>query len=77
MFKVGDLIIYSGQGICRIDDICKQRFLGEAKDYYVLHPIASPSLKTSTPVDNDKVLMLELINMDEALEIIEASRNQA
>ena len=72
MFNIGDLIIYSGQGICQIDDICEQRFLGEAKDYYILHPVASPSLKISTPVGNDKVVMLKLISRDEASEFIES-----
>lgn len=71
MFEVGDLIIYSGQGICHIDDVCKKTILGESKDYYILHPVASPSLKISTPIDNKKVLMMGLISKDEACEVIE------
>jgi CarD family transcriptional regulator len=74
MFKVGDLIIYSGQGICRIEDICEKTILGETKDYYILHPVAGSSLKISTPVDNKKVLMMEIISLEEAHEIIEAFR---
>lgn len=71
MFKVGDLIIYSGQGICCIDDICEQRFLGVAKEYYILHPIERLGLKISIPIDNDKISMMELINKEEACEIME------
>jgi CarD family transcriptional regulator len=74
MFNIGDLIIYSGQGICSIDDICERTFLGVTKSYYVLHPIENSSLKISAPVDNDKVMMLELINKNEAEEIIESFR---
>lgn len=72
MFKVGDLIIYSGQGICRIDDICEQTILEESKDYYILYPVASPSLKISTPVDNKKVLMMELISKADACKAMES-----
>jgi CarD family transcriptional regulator len=75
MFKVGDLIIYSGQGICHIDDICEMSFVGETKDYYVLHPIENVNLKISIPVDNEKVVMMDLINQEEAEEIIESFSN--
>jgi CarD family transcriptional regulator len=72
MFNVGDLIIYSGQGICRIDDISEKTYFGETKNYYTLHPIEGNKLEISIPVDNDKVVMLDLINRDEAEEIIKS-----
>jgi len=71
MFNVGDLIIYSAQGICRIDDICAKTYWGITKDYYVLHPIENCKLTISIPVDN-KVIMLGLIDKNEAEEIIES-----
>lgn len=72
MFNVGDLVIYSGQGICRIDEICEKRILGCSKSYYVMHPVENSDLKISVPVDNDKVVMLRLINREEAEEILES-----
>ena len=39
MYNIGDLIIYSSHGICRIDDICEKEYYGVAKNYYVLHPM--------------------------------------
>lgn len=75
MFKIGDLIIYSAHGICCIDDICKMKCFGVVKDYYVLHPIENNKLKISTPVDNKKVVMLKLIEKDEAEEIIESFKS--
>jgi CarD family transcriptional regulator len=72
MFNIGDLIIYSGQGICQIDDISEKTYLGITQNYYVLHPIEGNKLEISIPVDNDKVVMLNLINRDEAEEIIES-----
>ncbi|EQB87229.1 CarD family transcriptional regulator [Clostridium punense] len=72
MFNIGELIIYSGHGICKIDEICENTISGITKKYYVLHPLESAELKISTPVDNDKVKMLEIIHKDEAEEILES-----
>ena len=72
MFDIGDLIIYSGQGICRIDAICEKTYLGVTKDYYVLHPVENKKLEISIPVDNDKVKMLNLMPPEEAEEMIES-----
>ncbi|MDF2672478.1 MAG: CarD family transcriptional regulator [Clostridiales bacterium] len=72
MFNIGDLIIYSAQGVCHIDDICEKTYAGVTRNYYILHPMNNTKLKISTPVDNDKVAMLELIDRNEAVEIIES-----
>lgn len=72
MFNIGDLILYSTHGICRIDDICKKTFSGITKSYYVLHPMEDCNLSISTPVDNDKVVMIELLTKEEALKILES-----
>ena len=73
MFKIGDLIIYAGHGICKIDDIREQTFRGLTKPCYILHPLENnPQLTISTPTDNDKVVMLELIQKEEAYEILES-----
>ena len=60
MFDIGDLIIYSAQGICHIDDICKKTYAGVTRNYYILHPVHNSKLKISTPVDNNKLTMLKL-----------------
>jgi CarD family transcriptional regulator len=71
MFNVGDLIIYSGHGICKVDDICEKSYAGITKNYYVLHPLEnSQQLTISTPVDTESVVMVGLINKDEAEEIL-------
>ncbi|TJY41765.1 CarD family transcriptional regulator [Cohnella pontilimi] len=74
MFGVGDLIIYSGHGVCRIDNISVKTISGVSKSYYDLHPLSGGKLKISIPVDNKSVLMLDLIHRDEAEEIIESFR---
>jgi CarD family transcriptional regulator len=74
MFNIGDKVIYSSQGICIIDDICEKEYFGATKNYYILHPLENPNLIISTPVDNNKVTMLELVDRDEAERIIESFR---
>lgn len=75
MFNIGDLIFYSTHGICRIDDICEMRIDCETKSYYVLHPMVDDRLTISVPVDNDKVVMLELLTKEGAEEILESFKS--
>ncbi|MEW8995580.1 CarD family transcriptional regulator [Clostridium sp.] len=72
MFNVGELIIYSAHGICRIDDICEKTIGGKKRNYYKLHPVDDYSLSISVPVESDKVAMLQLVNKEEAEEILES-----
>lgn len=74
MFNIGDVIIYSAQGLCKIDDICEKEFFDEKKTYYVMHPLDNPQLTIHAPVHNEKVLMLKTMNKQEAQEIIESFR---
>lgn len=76
MFNIGDLIIYSAHGICKIDDICEKTVSGMTRMYYVLHPMENNhQLTISTPVHNDKVVMLELIRKEEAKDILGSFKN--
>ncbi|MFJ7726678.1 CarD family transcriptional regulator [Neobacillus sp. NPDC097160] len=73
MYKIGDLIVYSGHGICRVDEICDKTYAGITKAYYVLHPIENNhELTISTPVDNNKTLILKLMNKEEAEIILDS-----
>lgn len=73
MFSIGDLIIYSGHGICKVDDITDKTYAGITRTYYVLHPIENNhQLTINTPVDNKKTIMLKLINKEEAKKILES-----
>ena len=72
MFNVGDLIMYSTHGICQIDEICEKTYLDVTKIYYVLHPLNNNKLIISTPVDNEKVMMLEIMGKERAEAILES-----
>ena len=72
MFNVGDLIMYSTHGICQIDEICEKTYLDVTKIYYVLHPLNNNKLIISTPVDNEKVMMVEIMGKERAEAILES-----
>ncbi|AIY04430.1 transcriptional regulator, CarD family [Planococcus sp. PAMC 21323] len=71
MFAIGDHIIYSTHGLCKINDIYDMTVSDVTKQYYQLQPLENTLVTISTPVGNDKVVMLKLLQRDEALEIIE------
>lgn len=70
MFNIGDMVIYSAHGVSKIDNICEKTFANVTKTYYELHPLEQTNLKISTPVDNDKVIMLKIMDREEAEEIL-------
>jgi CarD family transcriptional regulator len=73
MYNIGDLVIYSAHGICKINDICDKTVAGITKSYYVLHPMDNKHhLTISIPVNNDKVAILDLIQKEESKEILES-----
>ncbi|MGN0709116.1 MAG: CarD family transcriptional regulator, partial [Anaerovoracaceae bacterium] len=72
MFSIGDLIVYGGTGVCRVENITKPNFNEFDRDelYYVLQPL----YQTGTiyaPVDNDKVFMRKVITKERANELID------
>ncbi|MBT2681278.1 CarD family transcriptional regulator [Bacillus sp. ISL-35] len=76
MFSIGDMVIYSAHGICKIDDICEKTVLGVTRPYYVLHPMNdNHHLTLSVPVHSDKVALHEMVHKEDAEEILDSFRN--
>jgi CarD family transcriptional regulator len=70
MFDIGDVIVYSEHGLCQVDDICEKTIAGVTRTYYILHPLAQENLQISTPIDNNKVVMLKTMGREEAEELL-------
>lgn len=72
MYKVDDLIMYGGTGVCRVDKIGKLDFNGmeDNRLFYFLQPLYQDGT-IYVPVDNDKVFMRPVISKDEANELID------
>ncbi|WP_059171685.1 CarD family transcriptional regulator [Bacillus sp. FJAT-27445] len=72
MFNIGDVIVYSVHGLSRIDDICEKTVSNVTRTYYVLRPLEQPNLTISTPIDNDRAMMMEMVGREEAEDILQS-----
>ena len=70
MFQIGDLVVYGGEGVCRVLDIGIPDIPGLEFDspYYTLKPLYRDG-KTFTPV-NTNVFMRAVISKEEAQDLI-------
>ncbi len=73
MFEVGDYIVYSSKGVCKVEDIGTIDMDGISKErlYYTLTPVYDKGGHVFTPVDNNKVVRRPVISREEAEELIE------
>lgn len=72
MFNIGDLIIYSGEGVCKVEEIGNPVIGGKIADrlYYTLSPLYR-SGRVLAPVEG-KVFMRPVISREDAMALIEA-----
>lgn len=72
MFNIGDLIIYSGEGVCKVEEIGNPVIGGKTADrlYYTLSPLYR-SGRVLAPVEG-KVFMRPVMSREDAMALIEA-----
>lgn len=70
MFKKGNFVINTNNGICEIQDILSMNISGTAKDYYLLVPISEPTAKVYIPVAAAENRIRLVMTKDEAWDII-------
>ena len=59
MKRIGDLVIYGTNGVCRVEDLREESFAGVARSYYILRPISDTgNSKIFVPADNEALLAL-------------------
>ncbi len=68
MFKIGDMVVYGGSGICRVMDISTLDMEGVPKDrvYYILKPSGRGDSRIFAPVENNRTVMRRVLSRDEA-----------
>lgn len=73
MFKVGELVMYGGMGVCKVSKIGRPDFAGEEDDtlYYFLEPLYKSGIFYA-PVDNDKISIRKVISKKKAKELIDS-----
>ena len=72
MFKKGDFVVNTNNGICEIKDVVTINMSGTDKEYYLLIPINEQSAKVYVPVDLSTQRIRLAMNKDEALSLIES-----
>lgn len=72
MFQIGELVVYGGEGVCRVESIGVPAIAGmdKQRQYYTLQPLYR-SGQVLTPVDT-KVLMRPIMTAEAALAFIAA-----
>lgn len=75
MFKVGDNIIHSGSGACRVEKIGPLNTGVKGREYYTLLPYYIKGSSVYTPVDSDKVIMRPVMTKKEIMDLIDDIKN--
>ncbi len=72
MFNVGDTIVYTSCGLCKIDRITKKIFNGEEKEFYILKPLSDAKSTLQVQVNNPltNIKLKSLLTRKEITEII-------
>ncbi|MEA4824120.1 MAG: CarD family transcriptional regulator [Clostridiaceae bacterium] len=71
MFKTGDLVVYGGNGVCRIESVAP--LPGTDQEYYTLRPLFTECV-IRVPVTT-KVAMRDVISRGEAMRLIDSIPN--
>lgn len=73
MYKIGDYIVKSMNGVCKVEDILHLNMTGAdtRKLYYLLIPIEDKRAKIYMPTDTTDTTVREAMNEDEAWELID------
>ena len=71
-YNVNDIVVYSPNGVCRIDEITKHDFSGEPIEYYVLHPVSGGKNTYYVPTHNGDLAshMRRTLSPDEIKELL-------
>lgn len=78
MHKIGENVVYGGNGVMTVVDIREERFGDALRSYYVLREVGSRSESlTFVPVDNEKLVsqMRKLLTKDEILQVLHSAKD--
>ena len=75
MFKSGDYVVNSNNGICKIDGTVTMNTPNGSKEYYLLIPLNEPSAKIYIPTDTASQRIRFAMNKEQAMQLIENIKN--
>lgn len=73
MFQIGDIVVYSNHGVCKVIDIgpLAMNMADKKREYYTLCPLYQKESIIYAPVDNQKQVMRDVISKDQANALIQ------
>lgn len=71
MFKVDELVMYGGTGVCKVIEIGRPDFSDDDRLYYFLEPVYQSGM-IYAPVDSERVVMRPLISSEEAKHLLDS-----
>lgn len=73
LLKIGDVIIYGSQGICKIEKTETKQIGKSTAEYYVLKPIFNEATSLFVPVDNENLThkMQTVLTKSEFCELVD------
>lgn len=79
MFRVNDIIVYSSQGVCKIEGIEEKKLTGVNKEYFILKPINSDNSTYFVPTDNQMLIakMRKVLSQKEINDLIDAMAKES
>ncbi|MDO4608452.1 MAG: CarD family transcriptional regulator [Clostridia bacterium] len=77
MFKIGDIIVYGAQGICRIDSTEEKQIGKTNVNYYVLKPIFNQNTSVFVPVENAALTakMIDVLSKTQASQLMQKAND--
>lgn len=78
MYKIGSIVVYGTEGLCKICDITERTFGKETSEYYVLSPLSNEAETVFVPKNNEKVLkrMRSILSKERASELLAAAPSE-
>jgi CarD family transcriptional regulator len=72
-WKVGSTLLYGEYGICQVEDIRKEDFNGQEREYYILRPAGDKKAAIFVPIDSNRLKKYgkEIATSNEILKLIE------
>lgn len=70
MFNPGDAVVYGNSGVCIIDDIRLEEFLGKKEMYYILKPVFIKGSTIFCPVNNVKITMRGVVSKEDIAHLL-------
>ncbi len=76
MYNIGDMVLYGGEGLCRISAIEERKIADKKISYYMLSPAKESSAVFYVPVEGKtaSTKLREIISADEFILIVESAK---